>query len=422
MMITTSLRHQAKYSLKGLPLLAFFWGVNVALVAAQEVEDQVSEIVSEATEERIEQVMEDFLADIESRLSEDALRIQTDHWLVMAEADVFEQLAQEGYLFDRVSELSGLGFLLAEVAAPASFDLSATRAGIYEVIGGQQADVDLNHLYTAGVPDPQNDEQPLAGLAPRELLPPPTDLSGLTLRIGIIDSSIDRRHNAFANASITTQRFVDNDSPPNAHGTAIASIIASNDPQALGLAPSAQIYAAEVFDHNEQQGEFASTVSLIKALSWLMTQDVSVINISLAGPSNRLLETALTRVREKGVLAIAAAGNGGPMAQPMYPAAYPEVVAVTATDDRGRAFRLANRGEYVDIAAPGVNIRHAQAGGGFAASSGTSYAVPFVTVAAARLLQSTAEPAQMLDALYASARDIGAPGRDQIYGYGQLQF
>ena len=422
MMITTSLRHQAKYSLKGLPLLAFFWGVNVALVAAQEVEDQVSEIVSEATEERIEQVMEDFLADIESRLSEDALRIQTDHWLVMAEADVFEQLAQEGYLFDRVSELSGLGFLLAEVAAPASFDLSATRAGIYEVIGGQQADVDLNHLYTAGVPDPQNDEQPLVGLAPRELLPPPTDLSGLSLRIGIIDSSIDQRHNAFSNSSITTQRFVDNDSPPNAHGTAIASIIASNDPQALGLAPSAKIYAAEVFDHNEQQGEFASTVSLIKALSWLMTQDVSVINISLAGPSNRLLETALTRVRERGVLAIAAAGNGGPMAQPMYPAAYPEVVAVTATDDRGRAFRLANRGEYVDIAAPGVNIRHAQAGGGFAASSGTSYAVPFVTVAAARLLQSTAEPALMLDALYASARDIGAPGRDQIYGYGQLQF
>ena len=156
-MFTISLTHQAKYSLKGCLLLAFVWGINVALVTAQEVEDQVSEIVSEATEERIEQVMEDFLADIESRLSEDALRIQTDHWLVMAEADVFEQLAQEGYLFDRVSELSGLGFLLAEVAAPASFDLSATRAGIYEVIGGQQADVDLNHLYTAGVPDPQND-------------------------------------------------------------------------------------------------------------------------------------------------------------------------------------------------------------------------------------------------------------------------
>ena len=118
---------------------------------AQEVEEQVAEIISEATEERIEQAMEGLLDDIESRLSEDSLRIQTDHWLVMAEADVFVQLEDEGYLFDRVSELEGLGFLLAEVAAPASFDLSATRAGIFDVIGGDRADVDLNHLYTAGV-------------------------------------------------------------------------------------------------------------------------------------------------------------------------------------------------------------------------------------------------------------------------------
>ena len=123
-------------------LLAF---TPVISPLSQEVEDQVSEFVSEATEERIEQAMEDLLTDIESRISEDALRIQTDHWLVMAEADVFEQLEEEGYLFDRVSELDGLGFLLAEVAAPASFDLSATRAGIYEVIGGDRADIDLNH-------------------------------------------------------------------------------------------------------------------------------------------------------------------------------------------------------------------------------------------------------------------------------------
>ena len=387
---------------------------------AQEVEDQVAEIISEATEERIEQAMEGLLDDIESRLSEDSLRIQTDHWLVMAEADVFVQLEEEGYLFDRVSELEGLGFLLAEVAAPASFDLSATRAGIFDVIGGDRADVDLNHLYTAGVTS--EDASQLVGLSPRELLTLPTDLSDMALRIGIVDSSVDTSHAAFAQASITTRRFVENERPPNFHGTAIASIIASNEPEALGLAPRAELFAAEVFDETTEQGEFASTVSLIKALNWLVTQQVTVVNISLAGPPNRLLETALTRVRERGLLAIAAAGNGGPMAQPMYPAAYPEVVAVTATDERGRAFRLANRGEYVDIAAPGVNVRHAQAGGGYAASSGTSYAVPFVTVAAARLLQSDSEPAAILDALYASTIDVGAPGRDQIYGYGQLQF
>ena len=414
---------QAKYSptmMRGWSLWVLCFAVMAGtLVRAQEVEDQVAEIVSEATEERIEQAMEDLLDDIESRISEDSLRIQTDHWLVMAEADVFLQLEEEGYLFDRVSELEGLGFLLAEVAAPASFDLSATRAGIYEVIGGDRADVDLNHLYTAGVPAEASE---LAGLPPRALLTLPNDLSDLTLRIGIIDSSVDQAHVAFSQSSITTRRFVDNETPPDFHGTAIASIIASNDPSALGLAPRAELFAAEVFDQTAEQGEFASTVSLIKALNWLVTQEVSVVNISLAGPPNRLLETALARVRERGVLAIAAAGNGGPMAQPMYPAAYPQVVAVTATDERGRAFRLANRGEYVDIAAPGVNIRHAQAGGGYAASSGTSYAVPFVTVAAARLMQSNSEPSAMLDALYAGTLDIGAPGRDQIYGYGQLQF
>ena len=173
---------QAKYSpisaISRALAACFLAFAPVISASAQEVEDQVSEIVSEATEERIEQAMEDLLTDIESRISEDSLRIQTDHWLVMAEADVFEQLGEEGYLFDRVSELDGLGFLLAEVAAPASFDLSATRAGIYEVIGGDRADVDLNHLYTAGVPDSSGTD--IVGIAPRELLTLPTDLSDLS--------------------------------------------------------------------------------------------------------------------------------------------------------------------------------------------------------------------------------------------------
>ncbi|MEK9996026.1 MAG: hypothetical protein VW664_06850, partial [Halieaceae bacterium] len=173
-MFSISARLQAKYSLHCVTLGVIFASIIVVGITtgatAQEVEDQVAEIVSEATEERIEQAMEDLLDDIESRISEDSLRIQTDHWLVMAEADVFVQLEEEGYLFDRVSELEGLGFLLAEVAAPASFDLSATRSGIYEVIGGDRADVDLNHLYTAGVPDAGDASADLAGLAPRELL------------------------------------------------------------------------------------------------------------------------------------------------------------------------------------------------------------------------------------------------------------
>jgi hypothetical protein len=117
---------------------------------------------------------------------------------------------------------------------------------------------------------------------------------------------------------------------------------------------------------------------------------------------------------------LAAAGNGGPVAEPMYPAAYGSVVAVTAVDKSGRVFRLANRGEYLDLAAPGVSLLHAKAGGGYSASSGTSFAVPFAATAAARLrLMHPGENA--LESLYSSAQDLGPPGRDNIYGYGLLR-
>jgi subtilisin family serine protease len=161
-------------------------------------------------------------------------------------------------------------------------------------------------------------------------------------------------------------------------------------------------------------------VSLVRALDWLMTSGVDTINISLAGPPNRLLETALTRASASGVMILAAAGNGGPVAEPMYPAAYDSVVAVTAVDASGKVFRLANRGTYLDLAAPGVALVHARAGGGYSASSGTSFAVPFATTAAARLRQL--QPDQdVIQTLFSSAEDIGPPGRDEIYGYGLLR-
>ena len=187
-----------------------------------------------------------------------------------------------------------------------------------------------------------------------------------------------------------------------------------------GLAPQAEVYAAAVFENDEQRGEIASTVSLVRALDWLITSGVDVVNVSLAGPPNRLLETALDRAGDKGVMVLAAAGNGGPVAQPMYPAAYDSVVAVTAVDRGGRVFRLANRGNYLDIAAPGVSLLHAKAGGGYSASSGTSFAVPFATTAAARL-RKMQPGGDTLETLYLWAEDLGPPGRDEIYGYGLLR-
>ncbi|MEQ8516322.1 MAG: S8 family serine peptidase, partial [Chromatocurvus sp.] len=168
-----------------------------------------------------------------------------------------------------------------------------------------------------------------------------------------------------------------------------------------------------------ERGEIASTVSLIRALDWLMSSGVDVVNISLAGPPNRLLEAALQRAATQNVVIMAAAGNGGPVAKPMYPAAYASVVAITAVDDRHQVFRLANRGAYLALAAPGVDLRHALSGGGYGASSGTSFAVPFAVTAAAR--QKYLTPGDDIVAhLLRDALDIGPPGRDDIYGYGLL--
>ena len=373
-------------------------------------------LAMERAEGRLSAEVDEVLDAIEAEIDIDARRIHQDQWLVMAEPKVFDELADEGYIFDEFTELPGLGLRLAEVAAPASFDISTTRDGIMDVVGSDRAEVDLNHIYTAGTPEPQTDE---AGILPLDAMAFPEALATMNLRIGIVDSAVDTDHPAFASAKISSRPFAAAANLPNYHGTAIASIIAANAVPFRGLAPEAELFAAAVFEQDDDRGEIASTVSLVRALDWLLSSEVDAINLSLAGPPNRLLEVALTRISEQGVMVLAAAGNGGPMARPQYPAAYTSVVAVTAVDQRGRAFRLANRGDYLDLAAPGVNLRHAVAGGGYASSSGTSFAVPFAVTAAA-LMKHQEPDSDVIARLYAAATDIGPPGRDDIYGYGLL--
>jgi subtilisin family serine protease len=275
--------------------------------------------------------------------------------------------------------------------------------------------VDLNHIYTAGS-ELATLEQ---GRTPRSVMPMPLEHGNA--RIGMIDSRVDTSHPVLAGSRIQSRDFVSAGAEmPDFHGTAIASIIAGNAADYQGLAPDAEVFAAGVFELDDEQGEIASTVSLLRALDWLISSEVDVVNISLAGPPNRLLEAALSRAAEREVVVLAAAGNGGPVARPMYPAAYDSVVAVTAVDASNRVFRLANRGNYLDLAAPGVGLLHARAGGGFAASSGTSFAVPFAATAAARLISERGR-SDVMSLLYAAAEDLGPPGRDDIYGYGLLR-
>jgi subtilisin family serine protease len=230
---------------------------------------------------------------------------------------------------------------------------------------------------------------------------------------------------ALAGAAIVRNRFLPESAAPSPseHGTAVATLIAGADAAAgfEGAARGATVFAGEVM-RAAPNGAHAAARSLLPALDWLLAERVQVANLSFGGPANRLLADALDTALGRAVVVVAAAGNGGPGAPPAYPAAHRGVIAVTANDARGEVYVRANRGAYVTLSAPGVDVWIPDADGGRYVT-GTSFAAAWVTGAAARLLAEAPAlgPAQVAARLCSSARDLGAPGRDPVFGCGLLQ-
>lgn len=195
------------------------------------------------------------------------------------------------------------------------------------------------------------------------------------------------------------------------HGTAVASILAKEG--------ASMILSANVF-RGAGAKIFTSADAITSALEWMVAKKVPVINISLAGPRNAVLDGLIRRVISGGHMIVAAAGNGGPSAPPAYPAAIPEVIAVTAVDDDGNIYRYANRGPYIAVAARGVSVPAAAPGGKMEMVSGTSFATPHIAAYLARCVgkNPTGTQSQCIRRMEQSARDMGAPGRDPVYGYG----
>lgn len=248
--------------------------------------------------------------------------------------------------------------------------------------------------------------------------------SGAGAAIAVIDSGVDRRHADFTNTTIEEFDATGTTDLLDPHGTSVAGIIAARG-TVQGVAPGARVLSARAFTATapgQRGGPTAITVGLAKALDWAVGKGATVVNMSFAGPRDPLLERMITTLGERRIVAVAAAGNGGPTATPAYPAAYPSVVAVTATDADDRLYDQANRGSYIALAAPGVDILAPAPGNTHLFQSGTSFAAPHVAglVGLMQEVNGHLTPDAIRQILIASVDDLGLPGRDEQYGAGRL--
>jgi hypothetical protein len=243
------------------------------------------------------------------------------------------------------------------------------------------------------------------------------------LKVGVIDTGIDQAHPAFAGRTIHRFDFAPDGhgAPPISHGTPVLSLLAGSPLGGTpGLIPDAEFFAANIFFADSRGDLAADTHSLMKALDRMKSSGVTLVNMSFSGPRDELVAEEIEKLSRKGLVFVAAAGNEGPTAPPSYPAAYPQVIAVTAVTKDLRNYRYANRGDHIDVSAPGVDIWAAAPGGRAAYQSGTSFAAPYVTAILAveprEALQQ--EKADLLGSLHMV--DLGDEGRDPVYGRGLL--
>lgn len=264
--------------------------------------------------------------------------------------------------------------------------------------------------------------------------------AGTGINIGIIDTGISTSHPDLAGnikGGVSEVRYTSSWNDDNGHGSHVAGIAAaqSNTIGVVGGAHAANLYAIKVLDRNGSG--YLSDV--IDGIDWAIAREMQVINLSLGTAADvQSLHDAVIRAQNAGVVTIAAAGNSGGSVS--YPAAYPEAIAVAATDFSNSAPYWSSRGPEVDLAAPGVSIYSTYKGTKYATFSGTSMAAPHVAAAAAVVLKRETDttrdadgicvsefdincngkwdPKEVQAKLEATAADLGIEGRDDIYGHG----
>lgn len=328
----------------------------------------------------------------------------------------FELLSRDyGAALRRRSDLKRFGWVFVELQFASNADAARVRA----LLRRQHPTwlVDFNARYRVAGARREYAFRLLGQRAAKAVVPIRNPV-----RVGLIDTPVAAIP-ALRYAGIVRADFLfPGDKPAHAtHATAIAALIAADGDRFTGLARGARLFAANVMRIRDGEPD-TNAEMLLHALDWLLSMHVRVINMSLGGPPNRVLEAAVSTLRARGVVLVAAAGNSGPDAPPVYPAAYPGVIAVTACDAAKRIYAYANRGRYIALTAPGVDVWVPDAHAGHYVT-GTSFAAPFVTAAVARELAR--DPHLGADGvakrLCATAEDLGRPGRDPVFGCGLVQ-
>ena len=281
--------------------------------------------------------------------------------VVDADADVIRAAEARGFRLIESVDLDGLGIGYARFAAPLGVSIGRALSQMRGVARGREVSADPLHFASGALGE---ETSRVAG---------PVQTQARS-RIGIIDGGVARATPGLAQQ----QGFAIGGPRPHDHATAIASLLTGGG-GIRASAGGASLYVADVYGSDPAGG---NATAIAKALAWMTRERVPIVVVSLVGPSNPLLERVVAAARQRGTLVVAAVGNDGPAAPPAYPASYPQTIAVTGVDARGRPLIEAGRARHLHYAAPGADMLALGTNGRTRTIRGTSFAVPFV---AARL-------------------------------------
>lgn len=303
---------------------------------------------------------------------------------------LLDQVRAAGFSVLRESRVGGLGIRIHVLGVPKGDTVRESMKRLSKIAPGGQ--FEMNHVF-----------EPAGGALMAVSAAMAASSATGDRPIGMIDGGV-AAHPSLSAAHITQRGFVGDGPQASGHGTAIASLLVGKHGAFRGAAVGRALLAADVYGGKPAAG---SAEAIARALGWLAESGADVINISLVGPPNRLLARAVETTRKRGVFIIAAVGNDGPAAPPLYPASYPGVIAVTAVDARSRALVEAGRAAHLDFAAPGADMVAALPGDGYTKVRGTSFAAPLV---AARYAAAEGAPDTREKTVGAEA----VPGRGKV--------